>query len=58
MVGSLLFGITACFDVGASPQTPEVFNTFGLCVHLHGVRSGLAKGTQSLDSVEHSWDQN
>lgn len=58
MVGSLLLGITACFDVGTSPQTPKVLNAFGPCVRLHGVCSSLAKGSQSLDSVEHSWDQN
>lgn len=32
MVGSLLFGITACFDVGVSLQTHGVLNAFGLCV--------------------------
>lgn len=59
MLGFLHFEITACFDVGASLQDSWSFKRlWPACACLHGACSGLARGSQSLDSVEHSWDQN
>lgn len=40
-VGSLLFGITACFDVGAFLQAHEVLNAFGLCVLVFMVSAAV-----------------